>query len=146
MNLLISFCNRLTCTLFLALAIYSSATHAEVVVIVSAKSTIKQLTAKQVSNIFLGKSKVFPNGNVAVPIDQTEDNPSKDEFYLKIVNKSPAQLSAYWAQVIFTGNGFPPMFLSGEIAVRRAVADNLNAIGYIERSAVDSRVRIILAP
>jgi ABC-type phosphate transport system substrate-binding protein len=146
MKLLNSFCNRLACALALAVMMYASGAQAEVVVVVSAQSTVTRLTATQVKDIFLGKTGVFPNGNKAVPIDQIEDNPPREDFYLKVANKSPAQLSAYWAQVIFTGNGFPPESLSDDKAVKRAVANNSNAIGYIDRGAVDSSVRIILVP
>ncbi len=131
---------------FLAMSMCTASAYADVVVIVSAKSTITHLTAGQVTKIFLGKTATFPNDGSAVPIDQAEGKSIRNEFYSKIANKSPSQISAYWTKIIFTGDGYPPKQLEGNLDVKNAVANNPNAIGYIDRSVVDSSVRVILAP
>ncbi|MEO7622081.1 MAG: phosphate ABC transporter substrate-binding protein [Gallionella sp.] len=120
--------------------------YADVVVIVSAKSPITSLTAEQTAKIFLGKVDTFPDDGDAVPIDQVEGSAIRDEFYSKVVHKSFSQVTAYWAKVIFTGDGRPPVMLESNVAVRKAIANNPNAIGYIDKSAVNRSVRVILAP
>lgn len=119
---------------------------ADTVVVVSAKNTDMRLTSEQVGKIFLGKVDTFPNGGSAEPVDQAEGSPVRDDFYVKVAHKSPAQLNAYWARIIFTGSGHPPKLREDSIAVRREVAGNVRAIGYIDRSAVDASVRIVLIP
>lgn len=137
----------MTLVLLLAVSTVASTTaHADVVVIVSAKSHITSLTAEQTAKIFLGKASNFPDDSDALPIDQAEGSAIRDEFYSKVVHKSSSQLSAYWAKVIFTGDGRPPEILDSNLNVRKAVAKNPNAIGYIDKSAVDKSVRVILAP
>lgn len=121
-------------------------THADVVVIVSAKSPITRLTAEQTARIFLGKTNSFPDDGDAVPVDQAEGSAIRDEFYSKVVHKNSSQLAAYWAKVIFTGDGRPPGKLESNVAVRKAVAKNPKIIGYIDKSTVDKSVRVILAP
>ena len=138
--------DRLTLFLLLAAAMASASARAEVVVIVSAKSPVTSLTAEQTAKIFLGKTNNFPDDRDAVPIDQAVGSPIRDEFYAKVAHKNPSQLSAYWAKVIFTGDGRPPVMLDNNVAVRKDVASNPNAIGYIDKSAVNKSVRIILAP
>jgi len=138
--------NRMTLALFLAAAALAANAQAEVVVIVSAKSHITRLTADQAAKIFLGKASTFPDDGNAMPVDQAEGSAVRDEFYSKVVRKSPSQLSAYWAKVIFTGDGHPPEILESNTAVKKAVAKNPNAIGYIDKSAVDKSVRVILNP
>lgn len=125
---------------------YAASAYADVVVVVSAKSAISSLTSEQATKIFLGKTETFPGGGNAIPIDQTEGNSVRDEFYSRIVHKNPAQVSAYWTKIIFTGDGYPPRQMDGDADVRKAVAGNPNAIGYINRSAVDSSVRVVLTP
>ena len=124
----------------------TASAHADVVVIVSAKSSITRLTAAQTTRIFLGKVDSFPDDSDAVPIDQAEGSAIRDEFYSKVVHKNSSQLSAYWAKVIFTGDGRPPEKLESNVAVRKAVANDPNAIGYIDKNAVNRSVRVILAP
>ena len=138
--------NFLTLPLLFALQLFVASAHADVVVVVSAKSPIKSLTADQTTKIFLGKIVTFPNGQAATPIDQPEGSASRDEFYAKVAHKNSSQLTAYWAKIIFTGNGRPPTLLPDNIAVRKAIASNPNAIGYIDRSAVNRSVRVVLVP
>ena len=132
--------------LLLAMSTVTASAHADVVVIVSAKSPITSITAEQTARIFLGKVNTFPDDGDAFPVDQAEGSAIRDEFYSKVVHKSSSQLSAYWAKVIFTGDGRPPEILESNVAVRKAVAKNPHAIGYIDKSAVDKSVRVILAP
>lgn len=133
-------------SLLLAVSTLASTAHADVVVIVSAKSHITSLTVEQTAKIFLGKTSNFPDDSDAVPIDQAEGSAIRDEFYAKVVHKNSSQLSAYWAKIIFTGYGRPPVALESNVAVRKAVAKNPNAIGYVDKSAVDKSIRVILDP
>jgi hypothetical protein len=68
-----SFFKRIqTCVLGIMLMLASSATFADVVPVVSAKSQVQELSKNQVIDIFLGRANRFPNGEPAVPIDQAE--------------------------------------------------------------------------
>lgn len=140
------FLNGLVLPLSLAVSMSAMSASADVVVVVSTKSAVTRLTVEQITRIFLGKTDAFPNGGNAVPVDQTEGNTIRDEFYSKVAKKSPSQVTAYWARIIFTGDGQPPKSLQGNVAVKKAVADNPHAIGYIDKSTVDSSVRVILEP
>jgi ABC-type phosphate transport system substrate-binding protein len=132
--------------MILAMSSVTASAYADVVVIVSAKSPITSLTAEQTAKIFLGKIDTFPNDSDAIPIDQIEGSTIRDEFYSKVVHKSFSQVTAYWAKAIFTGDGRPPVMLESDVAVRKAIANNPNAIGYIDKSAINRSVRVILAP
>ncbi len=136
----------LTLHLLVVVSAFSISAKAEVVVVVSSKSSVKTLTAEQTTKIFLGKVVAFPNGQPAMPIDQPEGLVVRDEFYSKVAHKNSSQLTAYWAKIIFTGDGRPPMLLPDSLSVRKAVAANPNAIGYIDKSDVNRSVRIVLEP
>jgi ABC-type phosphate transport system substrate-binding protein len=115
----------------------------DVVAVVSAKSAVTTLNANQVADIFLGKTSHFPDGSHAVPIDQVEDSPVRDKFYAQFTGKSPAQVKAHWSKIIFTGRGRPPKQAANGIEARKLVADNPNAIGYIDSKQVDASVRVL---
>ena len=80
-----------------------------------------------------------------MPIDQVEGSAARDEFYLTFAGKSPAQLKAHWSKIIFTGRGQPPPEVANGGEVKKRLAENPNAIGYIERNLVDGSVRVVLA-
>jgi ABC-type phosphate transport system substrate-binding protein len=121
------------------------AATADVVVVVSAKSAVTTLSKSQAVDIFLGRVSRFPNGVLAVPIDQTDGSSIRDEFYAKMAGKSPAQIKAYWSKIIFTGRGQPPKTVSNSIEMKKRLLENPTAIGYIEDSKVDDSVRVLLA-
>jgi ABC-type phosphate transport system substrate-binding protein len=136
---------RLLGGLLLALGAASAtaASSQDVVAVVSAKSAVTSLNASQVADIFLGKTSRFPDGTQAVPIDLTEDSPARDKFYAQFTGKSPAQLKAHWSKIIFTGRGQPPKQASSSSEAKKMIAENPNAIGYIDGSAVDGSVRVL---
>jgi len=117
---------------------------AEAVVIVAAGSPITALTAEQVGELFLGRTSSFPSGSAATPIDQTDGSAVREEFYTKVVNKSGAQVKAYWAKIVFTGKGQPPKDAGDSAGVKKAVAANPAAVGYVDKNVVDGSVKIVL--
>jgi ABC-type phosphate transport system substrate-binding protein len=115
---------------------------ADVVVVVSASSSVTALTAQQIAAIFLGNNARLPNGEPAVPIDQAEGSGTRDEFYAKFTGKSAAQMKAHWSKIIFTGRGQPPKELSAA-DIKKQLAVNPNAIAYLEKTMVDASVRVL---
>lgn len=121
-----------------------AAAAGELVVIVSAKSSLAALQPAQVADIFLGQVVRFPDGEEAVALDHSVGSALRDEFYNKVAGKSPALVKAYWTKMIFTGRAQPPREVAGSAAVRKLVADNPGLIGYIERAALDASVKPVL--
>jgi ABC-type phosphate transport system substrate-binding protein len=130
-------------SLALTLGLIGSAASADVVAVVSSKSTVTSLTVAQVADIFLGRMSRFPNGTPAVPVDLSDGSAERDEFYVKVAGKTPAQVKAYWSKIIFTGRGQPPKAVTNDFDVKKYVAANLDAIGYIEEKMVDDSVRVL---
>ncbi len=129
----------------LALSLAGGTTMAEVVAVVSSRCPVSALSKNQVVDIFLGRASRFPDGEQALPIDQSEGSAARDEFYAKYAGKSAAQLKAHWAKIIFTGRGQPPEDVSNSNDVKKLVVKNPRAIGYIEKNLVDGSVRVLLA-
>jgi ABC-type phosphate transport system substrate-binding protein len=123
----------------------STSAWAEAVVVVSAKSGASALTVDQASDIFLGKSNSLPGGGQAVPIDQSDGTGARDEFYQKATGKNSAQVKAYWSKQIFSGKGQPPKEAGDNASVKTLLSSNPNMIGYIDKSAVDATVKVLLS-
>jgi len=139
------FTNRTGLAIFgVALSLAAGTVCADVVAVVSAKSTVTTLSKSQVTDIFLGRASRFPDGIQAVPIDLAEGSAVRDEFYARIIGKSPAQVKAFWSKIIFTGRGQPPKAVSNSIEMKKRIVENPAAIGYIEAQLVDNTVRVVL--
>lgn len=118
--------------------------QAELAVIVSAKRPVIKMTLEEVAKVYLAKATTFPDGQRALPIDQSRGLPIRDYFIEKVLDKSDSQLRAYWSRVVFTGIGKPPSEHGNDTDIRRLVADNPNLIGYIDKSKLDSSVVAVL--
>jgi hypothetical protein len=130
----------------LSLSLAVSPVRADVVAVISSTSAVTTLSKAQVTDIFLGKVSRFPNGTLATPIDQVEGSPARDEFYATYAGQSPAQIKSHWAKIIFTGRGQPPKAAANNAEIRKLLAANPQAISYIERSALDSSIRVLVQP
>jgi ABC-type phosphate transport system substrate-binding protein len=110
---------------------------AEVVVVVNPAAAQASMTKDEVAQYFLGKSTALN------PIDQPESAPIRAEFYKKVADKDMSQVKALWSKLVFTGKATMPREVGGSADVKKAVAANPKAIGYIEKSAVDATVKVI---
>jgi hypothetical protein len=110
--------------------------HAEVAIIVSAHAGQTPQVA-QVCQAFLGKVKS------PTPINMNEKNPLRDEFFAKACKKDPVQVQAMWGKLIFTGTGTPPAEVDSAAAMKKAVAADPNAVGYIDKKDIDASVKVI---
>ena len=119
--------------------------QAQVAVIVNPKSATATMTAEQVSAIFLGKSNTLPSGAAAMAADLPDSAPAREQFYSKVTGKQAAQVKAAWSRLVFSGKATPPKELATAADVKKFVAANPDAIGYIEKSAVDATVKVVLS-
>jgi hypothetical protein len=115
----------------------------DVVVVVAAASPTAALGRSELADLFLGRVAEFPDGRPAVPIDHREGCPVRAEFNSEYLGRSAAQVKAHWSQVIFTGRGSPPRSVAGDDQLRRLIASDPTAIGYLERRLVDASLRIV---
>ncbi len=128
--------NILSRTILIAsFALAAAAANAEVVVIVSAKNTASTMTADEIANIYLGKSTAMK------PVDNA--TPVRAQFYTKVAGKDEAQVKAIWSKLVFTGKATPPKEMASSADVVKAVAADSNAIGYVDKTAVDGTVKVV---
>jgi ABC-type phosphate transport system substrate-binding protein len=116
----------------------SSAVAGEIVVIVNVANPASRMFSEQAAQFFLGKSNMF------TPLDQAKDAPIRRDFYQKAAGKSLAQMEGIWAKAEFSGKGGAPKQLANDAAVKKAVAADPAAIGYIDKAAVDDTVKVVL--
>jgi hypothetical protein len=119
--------------------------QAQVAVIVNPKNATAAMTADQVAGIFLGKSNTLPGGATAAALDQPESAAVREQFYTKVTGKQAAQVKAAWSRLVFSGKATPPKELASSAEIKKFVAANADAIGYIEKSAVDGSVKVVLS-
>ncbi|MDR6983148.1 ABC-type phosphate transport system substrate-binding protein [Rheinheimera pacifica] len=129
-------------TVLLLATLLSGAAVADIAVVVN-PANANAVSADDLNRLFLGRASSFADGSKATPLNMAEGRPAREEFDSKVLNRSAAQLKAYWSKLVFTGKGTPPKELADDAAVKAAVAADSSAIGYISSSSVDSSVKVV---
>lgn len=126
-------------TFVVSLATTGLAYADDVVLVVGANSPVSSLSKDQSSDIFLGKNTTY------TPLDQPASSPLRNEFYSRVTGKTAAQAKAHWSKLSFTGKGTPPKEGQDSADIKRQVAANPKLVGYIEKSDVDSSVKVVFS-
>jgi ABC-type phosphate transport system substrate-binding protein len=118
--------------------LFCAGAHAADVVAVMATGS-PALTKDQVAALYLGRSTDLK------PVDLPEGSPARDDFYKKSTDRDAAQVKAVWSRIVFTGKGQPPKEVPDAAAVKKAVAADPKAVGYVDKAAVDGSVKVVLS-
>jgi ABC-type phosphate transport system substrate-binding protein len=138
---------RIACLLFiiaLSIGVSRAADSGVIVVIVNPESGVERLSRAEVIDIFLGRYRKLPSGRVALPIDVSEPGTERARFYQLLVNKSTAEISSYWARLVFSGQTSPPFQVPDAKTAVELVQSNPNAIAYVDSADVNAHVKVVL--
>lgn len=124
------------------LAVMAGVAQAEIAVIVNPANG-DAITKDDIASLYLAKTKTFPGGKNAIPLDRPEGSPSRVEFVSKVIDKDEAQMKSYWSRLIFTGKGVPPKVVETDAEVKDMVARNPDTIGFIDAAAADATVKVV---
>jgi ABC-type phosphate transport system substrate-binding protein len=113
-------------------------------VIVNPAIGVQHLSRREVLDIFLGRYRTFPSGASALPIDLDVNSNERKQFYMLLAHKDASDMGSYWARLTFSGKISPPFAVPDARMAIDIVANNPNAIAYVDVAAVDHRVRIAL--
>ena len=113
-------------------------------VVVNKDVPIEKVDAGQATQLFLRQVTTWSDGVRVQPVDLTQGNPLRAEFYSRITGRSPGQLRAYWARQAFTGMGVPLREVATVEDVSRFILSTPGAIGYVERRNIDTGLKIVL--
>lgn len=132
------------CITLVGVMLSISAWAGDVVVIVN-KANTNAVDKGMMMKIYTGETTYWPdNSGPIFAIDQGEENPIRSDFYSSMLGKSAANMKALWAQNIFAGKGLPPKVVDPDAEVKKVVAANKNAIGYIRAASVDDTVKVVV--
>jgi len=102
-----------------------------------------QLSLEEVAQIYLRRKRFWDDGSAIVPLNLPSEAPLRVRFSQAVLNQTEPRLADYWNRQYFYGV-LPPATLASTEAVRRYVASDPNAIGYVPASEVDGSVRAVL--
>jgi ABC-type phosphate transport system substrate-binding protein len=96
-----------------------------------------------VARIYLRTRRFWSDGSPIVPLNLEAESPTRVAFTSRVFSLDPEHLAAHWNAQYFHGI-FPPTVLTTAAAVKRYVATDPRAIGYVDVRDIDDTVRVIL--
>jgi hypothetical protein len=133
--------HRLT-ALIVASLMMSAPVHAESVVLIAHRdSTQGEIKREEAADLLLGKRRTL-NGQ-PVNILDISDERLQEIVYLEIAEMSLIRVKAYWARLVFSGQGRPPPRISPAEAVDR-ISQDKSAITYAYASAIPRNSKVLL--
>ncbi len=102
-----------------------------------------ELSPDEVAQIYLRRKRFWDDGTAIVPLNLPSQVPLRMRFSQLVLNQTGPRLADYWNRLYFDGI-LPPATLASTEAVRRYVASDPNAIGYVPVAEVDGSVRVIM--
>lgn len=102
-----------------------------------------ELSVNELAQIYLRRKRHWDDGADIVPLNLASGTPLRAQFSQRVLRQSEARLADYWNRRYFDGL-MPPATLKSTAAMRRYVASDPNAIGYVPAGEADGSVRVIL--
>jgi len=127
---------------FAVLMLCDLAAGQDVIIVVNKGSSISQITASQLREIFTGTRSRFSDGGRAIPV-LLKGGPVHEVFLRHYVGDSPEEFRVRWRKAVFTGQGAMPKEFATESAMFEYIASTPGAIGYISRVIDPDAVKVI---
>jgi ABC-type phosphate transport system substrate-binding protein len=112
-------------------------------VMVNEANPVSSLSREELSDLFLKKKSIWPDGSLVLPVDQLEETEVREAFNREIHRKSGSAVRAYWQQRIFSGRDVPPPEKETDANVIVYVRRNRGAIGYISANSPAAGGKIV---
>lgn len=120
---------------------------ADIAIVVHPESPLRTLSAREVSDLYLGRTRSVSVGEQRIGLlvfEQPANSPLREAFFRAVNGMRIQQVNAYWARLRFSGEVLPPEPLPDSRAVIEAVARHRYAIGYVDAATLDHSVRTVL--
>lgn len=117
--------------------------QADIAVIVHRSNPVQTMTAREISDIYLGRSRTFKTGEFMNIYEQPVNSALRESFFHGLNGMNLKQLNAYWARLRFSGEVLPPVSLPDSLALLNVVRRDPNAITYIDTAVLDESVRVV---
>jgi ABC-type phosphate transport system substrate-binding protein len=110
----------------------------EIAVIVHPSFDASDIDRQTLSRIFLGSARQL------TPYDQPASSAIRARFYQLATGRSAEQVKATWSKLVFSGQANFPEELINSKAIKKTIAADPKGISYIEKSAVDESVKVVM--
>ena len=120
---------------------YVRGAFAEVAVIVNKTNPATTVTKSALERYFLKKTTMWDTNIKIAPVDLPTTDPAREEFSRTILGRAPREVESHWISQSLVGGKSAPEVVSNSALVKKHVAADSGAIGYINASDLDDSVK-----
>jgi len=117
--------------------------QAQFLVVIHSSVGESSLTKKEVSDLFLGRTLAWRDGEPVAPVDLASDSPVRSSFSEAIHGRKVSAVKSYWQRQIFSGRAVPPPERESDEQVVQYVRGTPGAIGYVSADASTDGIRVL---
>lgn len=122
----------------------ATARDGELFVVVHSANPLRTIGKKELIALYTGRSRQFPDGSLAEPLDHPRDSALREAFYASLTGMDLAQINSYWARLLFTGRVQAPQALADDAALLAELKRNRRAIAYLSREPGEGDLRVLM--
>lgn len=123
---------------------YARSAFAEVVVVVNKANPATTVTKNVLERYFLKKTTTWDTGIKIAPVDLPATDPVREEFSKTILGRTPREVESHWISQSLLGGKSAPEVVTNSALVKKHVAAEPGAIGYINISDLDDSVKRVV--
>jgi ABC-type phosphate transport system substrate-binding protein len=120
---------------------YVRGAFAEVAIVVNKANPATTVTKGALGRYFLKKTTMWDTDIKIAPVDLPATDPVREEFSRTILGRTPKGVESHWISQSLVGGKSAPEVVSNSALVKKHVAADSGAIGYINASDLDDSVK-----
>ena len=120
---------------------YVRGAFAEVAIVVNKANPATTVTKGALGRYFLKKTTMWDTDIKVAPVDLPATDPVREEFSRTILGSSPKGVESHWIAQSLLGGKPAPEVVNNSALVKKHVAADPGAIGYINISDLDDSVK-----
>jgi ABC-type phosphate transport system substrate-binding protein len=111
-------------------------------IVVNQSVPVGEYSLNKTRAIFTMRQRFWPNGKNIKVFVLADNNPLHKNFTKNNLNMFPHQLRRVWDRMVFSGTGRAPMILNTEEEMLDKISNTPNAIGYLNSSTENEKIRL----
>jgi len=123
---------------------YARSAFAEVAVVVNKANPATTVTKGALGRYFLKKTTMWDTDIKIAPVDLPATDPVREEFSRTILGRTPRGVESHWISQSLLGGKSAPEVVNNSTLVKKYVAADPGAIGYINISDLDDSVKRVV--
>jgi ABC-type phosphate transport system substrate-binding protein len=115
-----------------------------VVIVVNKSNTTGDLSVDEVRKLFLGEKRAWDGSKKVGVIMLAAGTPARETVLRSVFKMNESEYNRYMLQAVFTGKvATAPTDVASAAMMKKLVAANPGAIGYVHKSEADDTVKVV---